>query len=679
MPLYGTIKRTLPFLVIAFTGIFCYSNTFNVPFHLDDKPNIVENPIIKDLSYFIHPAEAMKFTGFAEFPALKRRYVGHLSFALNYRAHGLDVTGYHITNLAIHLTSGALLYWLVMLTFNTPALGGSSLKEKSRLVALITALLFISHPVQTQAVTYIVQRLASLATLVYLLSLVLYIKARLSTEKNMSYLLFGLSILCVVVAMNTKQIAFTLPVIISLYEFMFFSSASSLSDGEERKGRKRALYLIPFLLAMLIIPLTHLDAGPLLDVSIGEHGDSEIAQGISRSDYILTEFRVMVTYLRLLVLPLGQNLDYDYLVYRSFLDPQVLLSFLFLSGLLGLAVFCLYRSRISDGALRIVAFGIFWFFITLSVESSIVPLHPIYEHRLYLPGAGIFMTATTTLFLLLLRPHVAWGQAVGTALLVIIISAMSATTYARNTVWQSETALWEDVVSKSPDSARAHNNLGLAYQTSGLARKAIRHYKLALNLDPYYSNARENLANIYIEMGLNSEALKQYSYVLKHNPLDENAHNNIGAAYYRTGLIENAIDHYLAAVEIKPYYGTAHNNLGHAYYGQGLLRKAIDHYQIAVQLMPDDATVHNNIGAAYYALGTKTSHEDLHLKAKTHYRKAIDIHPLFADAYNNLGMAYLTEGLYDEAIVNFKSALRIDPNNKRARMNLERTMADKNK
>ncbi|MBI5408914.1 MAG: hypothetical protein HZA14_06075, partial [Nitrospirae bacterium] len=156
------VRRGVHFLLIITLGLLAYSNTFNVPFQWDEYDYITQNPIVKDASYFIHPSKAQ---GLRQYDSLINRFIGYLTFALNYKIHGLSVTGYHIVNIAIHLINAFLVYFLVILTFKTPNLKESSLKEKSPYIALFSALIFVSHPVQTEAVTYIFQRLASLTAL----------------------------------------------------------------------------------------------------------------------------------------------------------------------------------------------------------------------------------------------------------------------------------------------------------------------------------------------------------------------------------------------------------------------------------------------------------------------------------------------------------------------------------
>ncbi len=142
-------------LLIIILGILSYSNTFDVPFQYDDREVIVNNNIVKRLNYFTEPSKAKAVKGHLGYHTFRSRYVAYLTFALNYRLHGLDVTGYHILNLSIHISTAILLYLFVMLSFKTPYLHESPLNNYSRHIAFFTALIFVSHPVETEAVTYI--------------------------------------------------------------------------------------------------------------------------------------------------------------------------------------------------------------------------------------------------------------------------------------------------------------------------------------------------------------------------------------------------------------------------------------------------------------------------------------------------------------------------------------------
>jgi hypothetical protein len=184
MKTFDSHKPLIHVLLIIMLSLIAYSNTIHVPFHFDDKNVIVENPIIKNLQFFTEPSKAKDFKGRFEYKIYKRRYIGYLTFALNYKIHGLNVPGYHIVNLLIHISNTLLIYLLVVLGFKTPLLKNSPIKDYSKHTAVVTALLFACHPLQTQAVTYIWQRVTSLATLLYIVSLVTYVKWRIINQNT---------------------------------------------------------------------------------------------------------------------------------------------------------------------------------------------------------------------------------------------------------------------------------------------------------------------------------------------------------------------------------------------------------------------------------------------------------------------------------------------------------------
>ena len=645
-------KRIFHVLLIIVVGLLAYSNTFYVPFHWDDTPNIIENHKLRDLNNF--------------WPTSDSRWIGFLSFALNYHFGGLNVTGYHIVNLIIHIFNAILVYWLVLLTFKTPYFSNSNPpsppfgKGGMGGFALFSALLFVSHPIQTQAVTYIVQRFTSLATMFYLLSLVMYIKFRseqsaISGQQKLPatrYTLYTVSLVSAILAMKIKEISFTLPIIIVLYEFMFF----------EGNIKRRILYLLPLLLTMLIIPLSLIGIDKPIGDAIGELREaSQETEEIPRWSYLFTQFRVIVTYIRLLFLPINQNLDYDYPLYHSFSNPQVFLSFLFLLSICGLGVYLSYRSRhnltsspfanppsppFDKGGMggfpdfRIISFGIFWFFITLSVESSIIPIRDvIFEHRLYLPSIGAITAFSMAVFyvfhFIIQRSRISTSHfSLPTSyffLLSAIVIVFAIATYQRNIIWQDRVSLWEDVVKKSPNKARGHSNTGYLYDDNGLTDKAIEEYQIAIRLKPDYADA----------------------------------HNNLGVAYYNKGLTDKAIEEYQIAIRLKPDYIEAYYSLGAAYKDKGLTDIAIEYYRIALRINPDNADAHINIANAY-------DDKDMTDKAIEHYQIALKLNRDDPSAHYNLGVAYERKGLLDEAIKQYQTALRLNPGHKIAQNSLNR-------
>jgi tetratricopeptide (TPR) repeat protein len=659
MKTYDRLSPLSHILLVILLALIAYSNTYNSSFHFDDGVVIINNPIIKDLSNFTSPSEARDYKGHFEYHTFKRRYIGYLTFALNYRLHGLDVYGYHVVNLLIHIITSCLLYFLVLFSFRTPLLSVSSLQRYAGSIALFTALIFSVHPVQTQAVTYIWQRITSLSALFYLLSLVLYIRARLSPGFYAHPLVYILSIISAVLAMKSKEIAFMLPLSILLYEFMFFK--------DEKDIKKRVMYLIPPLLTMLIIPITLVGTDRPLGELIGDV--SAVTQAhteLSRGEYLLTEFRVIITYIRLMFLPVGQNLDYDYPVYRTLWNPGVALSAVFLAAMIGAGLFVLKRYKDREPGVRLIAFGILWFFLNLVLESSVIPLsNVIYEHRLYLPSAGLILLVVTAFYIGTdrLKCNARAMAAVLSAVVVILGSAA----YARNRVWMDEISLWQDVVNKSPYKVNGHINLGNAYLANDDNDRAMAHYQTALKLDKDAPDAHYNLGLAYQSQGLIDRAITHYRITLRHVPAYSEAHNNLANAYRIKGLIDNAITHYRLALKFNPGIVEAHNNLGNVYVSQGLIDRAIGHYLAALKLDPYRPAVFLNLGNAYSIKG-------LTAKAIENFSQLKKLKPEWVLPYNKLGRIYLQKGDLEQARRELQRALQIDPDNQETEKLLKRTM-----
>ncbi|MBI5640799.1 MAG: tetratricopeptide repeat protein [Nitrospirae bacterium] len=590
--------RGIHILLILVLSLVVYSNTFNAPFHFDDFDYIVQNPLLKDPGYFIHPSKAgqvLVFDSLVNY-TFRNRFVGFLTFAFNYMANGLEVTGYHVVNIAIHCVNSILVYWLFVLIFKAPFLSGgfSSIRDmgnqpagtdnspiEHNLIPFFSALFFACHPLQIEAVTYISQRFASLAAMFYLLSLCLYVLFRLGarTAGLGAAVLYLFSLVSAVLAMFTKEISFTLPVLLAAIEFFFFK-------GDKKK---RIALLFPFYLTMLIIPLNALSlsstGGDLLaDAALAARAKTDIL----RSDYLFTQFSVIITYLRLLFFPAGQNFDYDYPVSHSLLTFSSLLPLLLLLGLFscGVYLFCSSR-RVRD--YRIVSFGIFWFFITLSVESSFIPTNDlIYEHRMYLPSAGVFPGLITAAFM--------YGQSDRlrfqrfresvTAVLLIAVILMAAAAYARNEVWSGETALWEDVIHKSPGKARGYNELGRVLYRQELTEAAISAYKKAIALKPDFAWAHNNLGLAYYKAGNVDEALREVRAASDLGLNSPEVLSNLGALYFKKGLTDEAIGAFLSGLLQAPGHAGLHLNLGVAYRAKGWEEKAEEHFRKAHELDP---------------------------------------------------------------------------------------------
>jgi len=362
-------------LVIG-VALVAYSNTFHVPFHFDDRPNIIDNPNVQIKVFSWEQIERLIKNTYKE----SIRVFSYFTLALNYYFGGFNVFGYHLVNFFVHIASGIFLYWFLFLTFNLP-----SLREKYGLisyeVALFSSLIFISHPIQTQSVTYIVQRMASMAGMFYLLALVLYIKGRLSTGQP-RVLYFAGTAFSYLLGVFSKENVAILPLFIALYEFYFFQEFD-LSP----KGKKILLGLVAGVLILGAFGLIIWGKRYMNVIIEGYQYRLTTSVPFTMSERVLTQFRVVLYYITLLIYPHPSrlNLDYDFPISRTVFDPPTtLISILIVAALLGYS-FWTAKKR------PMLSFCILWYFGNLVIESSIYPLEMVYEHRLYLPAVGPFV------------------------------------------------------------------------------------------------------------------------------------------------------------------------------------------------------------------------------------------------------------------------------------------------
>ncbi len=356
---------------------------------------------------------------------------------------------------------------------------------------------------------------------------------------------------------------------------------------------------------MLIIPVSLAGrASGTADILSQLAGATRGFEELTRTEYLVTQFRVVVTYLRLLLLPINQNIDYHYPVFRSLFSPVVLASFMMLAGLLAWGVFLIVRSRTKDPALRLAGFGVLWFFITLSVESSVIPIPMVMnEYRLYLPSVGVFLAAGTGLGLMIERvrgKRIFWHVAVLTGLFPLLLAVA---TGIRNETWTDEVRLWQDVVAKSPLSDRAHYNLANNYMKDGLASEAIQAYRTALRLNPGHAGAHNNLGNALLDGFRAGEAIEHFSKAIDLDPEFVDARNNLGVAYLSIGKYARAVRQFRKALELKPGSPQLRMNLGIALFSEGLYKEALKQMKIAEVLNPQDADLQFYLGRIYLELG----------------------------------------------------------------------------
>lgn len=605
-PLFKNILKHFNVWLILFllciVTFLSYANVLYGEFQFDDRYTIIENDFIKKPDNFVHANWIQLFLSGG-------RPVTDFTFALNYRWGKLDVFGYHLVNILIHIGVVIIAYFFVRKTIreipplrytqgrNDPisSTGGANID----MIALTVAALFALHPIQTQAVSYVSQRAELLNALFYLGSLLLFIRS-IETDRALKKILLYLGgLVSFILSYGSKATAISLPVILLLYDCYFL---------KRRPLIKRLMYSGPPIIGGSVIAaifLTRIGGSPYIGYSIDT---------ITPYSYLFTQMRIFLTYIRLIIFPVNQNLDYNYPVYHSFFDPQVFLSFLFLLFLFGLAIYLFYRSRvtiydsdytdhdlrITPGKLCLISFGILWFFIVLLPSSSIIPQRDvIMEHRLYLASLGLILSLTIACRMVLNtifdKYQVNRRYALGIIIVVGILSVLSLATNRRNTVWQDDLSLHRDIVSKSQGKPRAHYNLGTAFLKRGYYGEALSEFKKALESRDDGSITREK---IFINMGVTllrvdrtDEAIDIFREGLKLYSADPDLLDNMATALKKKGRYDEAIKYANLSLMINPWNSDMHSLIGKIYYEQGSYEKAIEYYKKALEISPDDPLI----------------------------------------------------------------------------------------
>ena len=675
--LNSPIKSVLIILIFGILGVLIYSNTLESPFVLDDQRRILDNPDIRIEALTLQNLYRAAFGK----NSADARPVGNISFALNYYLHRYEPAGYHLLNILIHLTAGVLLFLILKTTLDLKSIRSEF--NHSEWIALFAALLWLVNPVQTQSVTYIVQRFNSLAAMFYLLSFRFYLNGRLTAKKRMRRTWFAVAVLAWLLALGCKENAVMLPFIILLYDWYFFQDLS-------QKWLKKQLLLIAAIGVLFsVFALIHLGTDPwekFNDLRDFSEGQFTIGQRM------LTQSRVVVYYLSLILAPHPSrlNLDYDFALSYSLMNPVTTL--LSLLGIIGLTVLAVLLAKKQ----RLMSFCIFWFLGNLVIESSVIPLAIIFEHRTYLPSMLVFLFPMALVYRYI-RPK--W---LVTGICCALVALYAYWTFERNNVWRDKLTLWADCVKKSPHKARpysqlgaaqkqlnlkdeafqtfskavelaphiaeSHHNLGVMLEERNQIDDAIEHYRQAIRIEPAYLKSRNNLGIALLKKGHADEAIEQLQISRQIKPDYAPTHYNLGLALSKQGRLDAAIESFSATIRLNPKNPNAHLNLGNALLAQGRRDQALTHFQKAIQLDPDNAEIRLYVGS-------QMLNQDNRDEALKHLNRALELNPQMAEAHHNIGIVMIRQGNLTAAISHFQKAVEINPNFKLAQKNLTKAMA----
>jgi protein O-mannosyl-transferase len=584
--------------LIILAIVAAYANSLNGPFILDDLTSIPDNPTIRDIRQIGQVLSPPK-----EGQTVSERPLLNLSFAVNYAIGGVDVRGYHATNVAIHITSALLLFGIARRTMLLPKLR-RRWSELSTPIAFAIALLWAVHPLQTHAVTYIVQRAESLMGLFYMLTLYCVIRG----ARSKTIIWHVAAVMACLLGMATKEVMATAPLIALLYDRVFLSGSFS------RALRKRwGLYLGLAASWGLMLYLL---------IKTGLYGEKDVFHPQFVWYYASSQPGVILYYLRLCFWPSPLCLQYMWpiaITWQEIVPSAIVVGLLLTATLWGLA------RRSVWGFLGA------WFFLILAPSSSFMPLVDLIdEYRMYLSLAAVVTLVTSGGAMafrgMLRRGWVTRRLAMLTAYgaLLAAIATLAFLTRQRNAEYVSEVTLWQAIIDKGPDMAK-----GVAYS---------------------------NMGNYLTKEGNYDDAMGCFLNALKSNPDNAELHNNIAFLLMENGNIDKAIEHLDKALENKPDYALAYLNMGNARYRKKEFDAAIDYYQKALQYKRDFAEAYNNLASA---LGSRGRSDE----AIASYRQALEIKPDYSDAMLNLASILFLHGRVKEAMVQWRAALPLQPNN----------------
>ncbi|PTY00339.1 tetratricopeptide repeat protein [Opitutus sp. ER46] len=612
-------------LIVAAIGL-AYANSFPGAFFFDDDAAILQNTSLRDLGNWRRvlwpPVEA----------GIGGRPLGNLTFALNYALGGYSPAGFHAVNLAIHVAAALALFLLTRHTLRRPRLAPRFAALATPL-AVVVALLWALHPVQTNVVDYASQRTEGLMAALYVFCLYAFARGLESGSRGWT----TLAVAGAALGMATKENMVTVPLLALLYDRTFV--AGSFGAAVRRHGWRHLALASTWLLLAGLMAYSRLNAR---GVGFGI--------GRSASDYALTEIRAVAQYLQVAAWPHPLVFDYGtnfYVGDFAAVWPQALLLFLALIA----TMWALVR-RPAAG------FAAAWFFLTLAPSSSIVPVvqQPCAENRLYLPLAGLaaFVAIAGTRAL---------GRR-GPLLFGAAAAALGLATVARNPVFASELAVWTNTVAVNPGNARAANNLANALLKRGRNEEAMVHIERAIAISPNYADAHNNRGVVFLRRGQLQEAITEFRAAMRNKANYADAHYNLGQAYVQLHQPAEAIAALRESLRLHPGNPRALNNLGIALLDAGRVDESLTVLRQTLAIDPAMPEAHYNLGNSLARAGQPEA-------ALAAYDRALAHDPKFAKAHNNAGVVLLRLGRPAEAADRFAAALQIKPEYPEARRNLE--------
>jgi Tfp pilus assembly protein PilF len=578
----------------------CYSNSFKASWHFDDYSNIVNKPALHLEKFSLNSITRTFYSRSENSSAGNEkmfRPLACLTFGLNWYVGQGRVTGYHIVNAFLHILSTYLLYLTVLALLNTPFQRERYSRNNKFWIAFLSAILWAVNPIQTQAVTYIVQRMTALAAFFYLLSIYLFLKARMSLDRKYSAILYLLCLISFIAGMASKENAAMLPFILIVIEVVFFR------DLTNPRLWRWACW------SAILIAIIAVAAG----IFMGYFPDSVSFLGgykmrpFSYAERMLTEPRILILYLSLIFYPTPDRLSFmhDVPISTSLLNPWTTLPAIGIIVALIMSGFYLLRRR------PLIGFAVIFFLMNHVIESTIVPLELVYEHRNYLPSMFLFVPIVAG-FMVLLNYYRNKQKIIFILLcffILALIPVFGSGTYVRNMVWANEKVFWEDAMAKAPGLARPPHNLAWDYyEKNGEYEKALSLYEKALELEsPFILNSKVpsliNIANIYHKKGNYKKAVAYIKEALSIDPENKKARYNLTLSLIKEERYPEALENIDILLKDDPEYLDYANLKGVILIHLGKYEDAVQFLNSGLQKYPGNTNGLYYSAIAFRALG----------------------------------------------------------------------------
>jgi tetratricopeptide (TPR) repeat protein len=602
-------SHLLAFFLLAVAIAIVYSNTLDAPWHLDDYRNIVINQNIKSQQPDLCGLAGTCLQFFKT--ALAERPLPMATFAINWHFGSDSTFGYHLVNIAIHVLVGWMLLLTCLILFKTPHLSGRYSPDQAFFISLLAVCLWALNPIQVQAVTYIIQRMASLAALFYLLGIYFFLKGRLINNSKRQYLYYLACLVSWLAACLSKENAALLPLSLLLVETVFFQDTA-------RPGTKVRLLVIAAVMGFFVVA-----GGVLFFLDGNLSGILGYQQRFfSAGERLLTQGRILLFYLTLLVYPAPNRLSiaHDIELSTSLLHPWSTLPSLLI--ILVLIVGAFFRIR----KWPLVSFAVLFFFLNHAIESTLIPLELIFEHRNYLPSLFFYLPLAAGIHWMM-NHYQKRSRTITlalTAFVPLLLVGLGLNTYNRNMVWQSEKLLWEDALSKAPHASRPFHYLAWVHQ---------QHFDDEATALVLYHKALKGRRNNRVQ--------------------EAQIYNNMAAIFYNQAAYEVAAKYWLKSLAIEPDVPALRYRLALALARSGKLDAAAHQLQMVISDHLDYADAIRLLAIVHLL-----ANDDA--QALPLLRQALKLTPQDAANLVNLAAYYQRNAQPQKAIVFLHEALKIN-------------------